>query len=184
MSGTVSVLVGTDAYELSFRHALTKIAANGGEVSEDSVTISLQEPKSVPLEVSFPGHYPTEKILISKGWSEVAGPDMAASNSKYFDGDEFSIDFNGIGFAILGWVSKTGDEDYVFETEVYIDGVLVGTPKRPTDFSTRSFHLFWKYQLEPGDHNLRIETLNPPDKANLSITDAIIYSDKPKRAVY
>ena len=173
-----------DAYRLSYEHALEKIETTGGQVTEDSVTILLHEPRTVPSEVSFAGQYPTEKILVSKGWSAASGPDMTATMSKYFDGNDFTIDFNGVGFAILGWVSKTGDEDYIFETEVYIDDVLVESPKRPTDFSTRSFHLFWKYQLEPGDHNLRIKTLNPTDKAVLSITDAVIYTDKPKRAVY
>ena len=98
-----------DAYALSEKHALDMIVNNGGNVTENDITIKMQQPKTVPLEVSFEGHYPKEKLI--------------PVQTK----DEISFEFEGIGFALAGPanVSNPGGKNHVFQTEMYIDGELV-----------------------------------------------------------
>jgi hypothetical protein len=98
-----------DAYGLSEKHALDMIVKNGGNVTENDITIKIQQPKTVPLEVSFEGHYPKEKII--------------PVQTK----DEISFEFEGIGFAIASPsnLRNPGGKNHVFETEMYIDGELV-----------------------------------------------------------
>jgi len=141
-----------DAYELSFKHALEVIKRNGGEVSDEEVTIRVQKPKTVPLEVAFKGHWPRQQISLHKQLT-----------------DEIEFEFEGIGFAIQGTAEKTGEGDYVFEVEMFIDGKLVETAKLPTRFIHRRFTPFWRYQLSPGKHKVWLKVLNPTDKAKLNL---------------
>ena len=155
-----------DVYDMSFKHALEVIKRNGGKVSEDEVVIKVQKPKPVKLEVGFEGHYPVERKKLNMSITE-----------------EASFDFEGIGFAIdcswHGGVHKKGDEDYTFRVEMYIDGELVEVAELPTNFITRRYTPFWRYQLPMGKHNVRFKVLNPTDKAEIKFIDAIIYSSEP-----
>src|SRR5690606_3387514 len=45
-------------YELGFKHALQSVEAEGGEVSEEQVTIKSQAVETVKYEKSFENHYP------------------------------------------------------------------------------------------------------------------------------
>ncbi len=155
-----------DVYEMSFKHALEVTKRNGGKVSEDEVVIKVQKPKPVKLEVAFEGHYPVERKKLNMSITE-----------------EASFDFEGIGFAINGsWsggVHKKGDEDYTFRVEMHIDGKLVEVVDLPTESNARKYTPFWRYQLPMGKHNVRFKVLNPTDKAEIKLIDAIIYSNKP-----
>lgn len=55
-----------DIYQMSYKQAEQMIARNGGTVSQDSVTIAVQQPVAVPFEESFPGYYPTKIVRWSK----------------------------------------------------------------------------------------------------------------------
>ena len=150
-----------DAYGLSEKHALDMIMKNGGKVAGNEITIKLQEPKTVPLEVSFEGHYPKEKII--------------PVQTK----DEISFDFEGIGFALAGPSNlKNYGRNHVFQTEMYIDGELVEKVKLPTERNKRRFTPFWKYQLPKGKHKVVIKILNPVDFVDVQLQHAIIYDDK------
>jgi hypothetical protein len=151
-----------DVYDMSFKHALQMIERNGGEVGSDHVTIKVQQPETIPLEVAFEGHYPNSKIMLDK---EVK--------------DELSFEFEGIGFALAGGASKTGEEDYVFEVEMYVDGNLVETAKLPTAFRDRRFYPFYKYQLPKGLHKVMFKVLNPTEDAKLQLQFAVTYDDEP-----
>lgn len=150
-----------DAYELSFKHALEMIKRNGGEVGDNEVTIKLQKPKTVPLEIAFEGHFPHKKIYLEKTLV-----------------DETSFEFEGIGFAVNGSARKKGKDDYTFEVEMYIDGELIETAKLPTRHTLRRFTPFWRYQLPKGKHEVRLEVLNPTDAALINLSDVIVYGDK------
>ncbi len=152
-----------DAYDLSYNHALDQIKKNGGVVEGDKIEIKTQSPKSVPLEVSFEGHYPKAKVF----------PKMLKN--------EISFEFDGIGFALAGPpnIKDHGKKNHVFETEMYIDGELVEKIKLPTERNKRRFTPFWKYQLPDGKHKVVIKILNPVDHANIQLKYAIIYGDKP-----
>jgi hypothetical protein len=151
-----------EVYEIGFKHALQVIERNGGKAEGGNITIALQEPKPVKLEKSFEGHYPIEKKGIGKDIK-----------------DEYTIDFEGIGFVMKGAANKKNEQaDYIFKAELYIDGKLIETSSLPTSFTTRRYELFWKYQLPKGKHTVRVKLLNPDEKYNLRLGELIVYSDK------
>jgi len=156
-----------DAYDLSYKHAIAMIKRNGGMVTNKEVTIRVQKPKTVPLEVAFEGHWPKEKRALGQQLT-----------------DETTIEFEGIGFAINGDAQRTGEADYVFEVEMYIDGKLIETAKLPTKFIHRRFTSFWRYQLKPGKHQVRLKVLNPTNKAKLQLGDIVVYGNRPFKAKY
>ncbi len=160
-----------DVYQLSFKHALQVIQRNGGKINDETVVINIQEPKPVKFEVGFKGHYPVKRQPLN-------------INLK----DEASFDFEGIGFALdcswNGGVQKKGEEDYTFKVAMYIDGKLDQVAELPTNFTTRKYTPFWKYQLPMGKHTVRFKVMNPTDKAEFLINDAIIYSNRPSKPKY
>ena len=156
-----------DVYKLSYKHALAMIEKNGGSVNEKDVEIKVQPIKPVKLEIGFEGHYPIERRPL---------------NAKLKN--EYSFEFDGIGFALNGEARKLGAEDYIFDTELYIDGKLISSPKLPTNFTIRTETLFWKYQIPKGKHTVTIKNLNETDKAELNLNDVVIYSDKPANPKY
>ncbi len=153
-----------DVYEIGYKHALQNIERNGGKVNADNVVIKVQQPVAVKFEKSFNGQYPVAMAPVK--WNTAK--------------DELSFDFDGIGFVIKGdasqWDSKS---TYVFDTELYLDGKLIETPKLPVSFTTRRYDLAWKYQLPKGKHSVRMKILNPSMDNSVRAFEAIIYSDKP-----
>jgi hypothetical protein len=152
---------------MSFKHAVEVIESSGGQVSDRKVTIKVQKPKTVPLEVAFEGHWPRQQISLGKQLT-----------------DEIEFEFDGIGFAVEGNTQKVGEEDYVFEVEMFIDGQFIERAKLPTKFIHRRFTPFWRYQLADGKHKVRLKVLNPTDKAKLNLNYVVVYGDKPFRAKY
>jgi hypothetical protein len=152
-----------EAYEMSYRHAEKMIVRNGGRVSGDQVVIKLQDPATVPMEVSFPGHYPVARTVPVR------------------NGNEISFEFEGIGFAVAAPPDGKdyGPRNHVFNTEVYIDGTLAEKVKLPTAVNQRRFTPFWKYQLPRGKHRVVIRVLNPVDYARVEYLYAVIYDDEP-----
>ena len=151
-----------DAYDMSYRHAEEMIKRNGGEIRENEVVIKLQEPETVPLEVAFKGHYPVAKVVPQR-----------INNDIVFE-------FEGIGFALAAPADgKEYKKNHVFDTEMYIDNVLIEKAKLPTEINKRRFTPFWRYQLPKGKHKVVIKILNPVDYAQLEYFYAIIYDDQP-----
>jgi hypothetical protein len=152
-----------DVYKIGYNHALQNIERNGGKINGDNVIIKQQQPAAVKFEKSFEGQFPV--ALIPVKWNETK--------------DEISFDFDGIGFVIKGdaseWDSKS---NYVFDTELYLDGKLIETPKLPVNFTTRRYDLAWKYKLSRGKHTVRMKILNPSKDNQVRASEAIIYSDK------
>jgi len=157
-----------DVYEIGFRHALNNIQKNGGTVNAETLLIKSQEPVAVKFERSFPGLYPFDKIPAK--WS----------TGK----DEISFDFEGTGFVLRGESAKWGSSsEYIFNTELYIDGKLVESPQLPTSYTTRRFEICWKYDLPKAKHSIRLKILNPSAEKELKIYEAIVYSDKPVNGI-
>jgi len=132
-----------DAYALSLKHAIALIEKNGGTVTDSSVTIQFQRPVQVPFEEAFEGHYPNSQIWLDEKLE-----------------DDLTFEFDGIGFAVNGVAYKTGKKDYTFEVEMFIDGEKVETARLPTKENHRRFTPFWRYQLKPGKHQVRLHVLN------------------------
>ena len=153
-----------DVYDIGYRHATQNIERNGGKVNADNVIIPVHQPEAVRFEKSFEGHYPVAMAAIK--WNE--------------NKDEMSFDFDGVGFVIKGdasqWDSKS---TYVFDTQLYLDGKLIESPKLPVSYTTRRYDLAWKYQLPKGKHSVIMKILNPSKDNEVRASEAIIYSDKP-----
>jgi len=142
-------------------------------VDGDEITIKLQEPKPVSLEVGFEGHYPIERR-----------PFFSEKGMGLRIKEEGSLEFEGIGFAVTGSVKKSGEEDFTLIVEMYIDDKLVETSKLPSDYKSRKPTPFWRYQLKKGNHKVKFIVLNPSDKATIVLNDLIIYNDKPIKSEY
>jgi hypothetical protein len=151
-------------YEIGLKHALQNIERNGGKVNGDAITIAVQQPQAVRLEQGFEGVYPVAKIPVK--WNDQK--------------DEITFDFEGTGFVLRGdasqWESTSG---YVFNTELYIDGKKVETPKLPVAFTTRRHELAWNYDLPKGKHTVQLKITNPSTEHKINSGEAIVFSDKP-----
>jgi len=149
-------------YETGFKHALKNIIRNGGTINGNIIEIKRQAPLTVKFEKSFEGSYPVAKIPVKR----TAG------------GNEFSFEFEGTGFVLKGVVSANpGKQDYIFKTEVYIDGKLTESPLLPAAFNTRRNELCWKYDLTKGKHTVQLRLLNPDSAVEIKNKEAIIFSD-------
>ena len=169
-----------DAYELSYKHALAMIKRNGGTVGDDNVEIIEENIRPVNLEIAFEGHYPVEKKMLSLNKPKTKEADNVTS-----------FEFEGIGFVVIGSISKwfkdgydNEEESYTLHSEMYVDGELVTTSSLPNNYTTRKNTLFWKYQLPKGKHTVKIIVLNANEEVGLNITEAIIYDNKPNDLKY
>lgn len=151
-----------DVYETGTKHARQNIVKQGGKIENGQITIPLEAPVPVRYEKSFEGHYPVERREIFKALH-----------------DEFTFDFDGVGFVITGETAKwNSTSNYVFNVECYIDDQLVETAKLSTSYLTRKNELIWKYQLPPGKHSVRLKLLNPDANLECRLGEIIIYADK------
>ena len=156
-----------DAYALSYEHALALVRRNGGRVTETHLEVPLQPVRAVRLEQSFAGHHPVEKRSLRTDLK-----------------DEYTFDFEGIGYAINANVRSEDGKDHVPQVKVHVDGKHVETVKLPTNQTARRFVAFWRYQLPKGKHTVRLELANPADGGVVALDYAIIYSDTPSRPPY
>lgn len=147
-------------YEIGLKHALQNIEKNEGRVEGEKILIKIQQPQTVKLEQGFPHMHPVAKIDFN--------------HNNFID---VSFDFEGNGFAIRGEAKKKNDNslDYIFNAELYIDGLKTETAKLPTDFITRRHELFWSYELPNGKHHVQIKILNPSDAYEVKTWDYIVY---------
>ncbi|MEJ0083295.1 MAG: ADP-ribosylglycohydrolase family protein [Puia sp.] len=151
-------------YETGLKHALKNIIRNGGTIKGDIIEIKRQSPLAVKFEKSFEGTYPVAKIPVTRSAA----------------GNEINFNFEGTGFVMKGEVAgKQGKSDYIFKTEVYIDGMLTETPVLPAGFNTRRNELCWKYDLTKGKHTVQLRILNPDPSSEIKSEEAIIFSDHP-----
>ena len=163
-----------DVYAMGMKHALQVVERNGGKITGDQVQIAVQTPKAVRLEQAFTGHYP----VLVKGIHK----DLA---------DEYTFDFEGIGFVLKGEAKPTNTSaampptqqgTHTFNAELYIDGQKIETAKLPANFTQRRYDLFWKYQLPKGKHAVRIKLLNPDANHVVRMTDLLVYGDQPVKS--
>ncbi|HEY4207500.1 MAG TPA: ADP-ribosylglycohydrolase family protein [Puia sp.] len=153
-------------YAIGYRHAIENIKRNGGRVDGKSVSIQTQEPQAVRLEQGFPGLYPVKK-------------EDVAMDEKH----TISFDFDGTGFILNGVARAKNNKsaDYVFRTEVWLDGKKIESPDLPTDFTTRRLELTWKYPLPKGKHSVMMKVLNPDDRYEIRGLAYIVFSDAPAK---
>jgi hypothetical protein len=155
-----------DVYEIGLKHALQNVERNGGKVDGDNVSIKVQVPQAVKLEQGFPKIYPVHEGTLNKR-----------------DVKEFSFEFEGTGFIVAGNAERKSEDasHEILEAEITIDGNKSETIKLPTNYTTRRYDLFWKYELPKGKHTVSMKLLNPNDKYAVNAYHYIVFSDKPVR---
>jgi len=156
------------AYKVGYKHAVENIMANGGQTKNEELVIRTQKPVPVRFEKSFDGIYPVGSENIN--WND----------SK----DEASFEFDGTGFVIKGDASEWASQsDYVFQTELYIDGKMDSRIPLPVSFTKRRYELAWKYDLKPGKHKVMLKILNPSSTNRFRIDNVLIYSTVPNNGL-
>lgn len=153
-----------DVYETGTKQALQVLEKNGANVNTPEIEIPIQEIKPVELEIGFKGHYPVERKRIGKNLS-VNKPEL-----------EFK--FKGIGFVLKGVVAKPKfreAEDVDFELETWVDGKLVESFKMPSGSKDRRHDITWRYELEEGEHTVKVKLLNPKEDYKIWAEDLIVY---------
>ena len=160
-----------DVYDMGFRHALEMVTRNGGTAGDQEVTIPLENPVPVKYEKAFEGHYPTRLIPVNWGGNQL----MAGGATEY------SFEFTGKGFVIRGgaWKLPGVSEDKDLMVDVYIDNELSEEVLMPTLYRARRHDIAWKYNLENGDHKVRIVLKNPMEGYKVEVTKVIIYGPEP-----
>lgn len=153
------------SYDATLQLLEQMVAAQGGKVSDDAITFTVQEPQPVALEQSFEGIYPVERRVV-----------------KGDVGNERSWKFNGCGIVLQGNVRKDDpklSEDYVARLEAFIDGTSVEQINMPLDYITRKYDIFYNYEIPEGEHTLTIKWLNPKPGYAVQCKDIIVYGTKP-----
>jgi hypothetical protein len=151
-------------YATGFKHALENIKRNGGSVEGDDVIIKTQTPTAVKFEKSFDGLYPVAEIPVE--WTDKK--------------DAINFNYEGTGFVLRGETADwSNNSDFIFHTELYVDGKLMEKPELPVNYTTRRYELCWNYDLPKGKHNVQLKILNPSTEHNINNVSAIYYTDKP-----
>ena len=154
----------SDAYALSYKHALDMVKRAGGREDGDVVVIPIEVPKAVRLEQNFEGHFPVAEVRLTRATQ----------------GDETTFAFEGIGFAIQGDVRGEDGKDHVLTVDMFVDDKQVETVELPTNFTRRRFIPFWRYQLPDGPHTVRLKVRQQAPGTTLRLQRAIIYGKAPK----
>ena len=81
--------------------------------------------------------------------------------------------------SVLARAKNNTHPDYTFQTEVYLDGKKIESPRLPTDFTTRRLEVSWKYPLPKGRHNVLVKILNPDRRYEIRNLEYIVFSDEP-----
>ena len=71
------------------------------------------------------------------------------------------------------------EEDLKLEVEVYVDGELHELAAMPTGYQGRRHEVTWKYNLEEGDHQVKVVWKNPKEGYRIDLGDVIVYGTKP-----
>ncbi len=168
-------------YQISYKHSKELILKNGGEIKGNKIRIKTAKSLVAPFEENFPGYQLNKKVNINK---RLSFKDNDPTNGS----QELEYNFNGCGIVLRGSVGKVGEnnrwnnlsdvdpmKDFFFEVEFSIDDQLEKTMKFPLDVTKRALELFFKYEIPPGDHTLKMKVLNPNKGATIWISDMVTY---------
>ena len=160
-----------DTYDMGYSHAVEMVKRNGGEELEDGLKIRVEEPVPVKFERAFEGHYPVE--IIQAPWG---------GNALVEGGDtEHSFNFSGKGFVLKGGARKLPGvaEDTDLHIDVYMDGVLYEEAVMSTGYQARRHEVTWKYNLEDGDHTVKVVWKDPAAGYKIDLGNVIVYGPEP-----
>ncbi len=178
------------AVESTYKYALNLIQKEGGEVTDKEISIKVQQPQPLPLEVSFPntkfermisvfdsnkwkftGNWKTHEITT---WQKKIEKQSMVSGKA---GDSAELKFTGTGISIEGnWYKDGGKAD------VFVDGKLHRSIDTYYFFAnqqhtTSMWHIM---NLQPGEHTVKLvvkgEKRPEAEGTNVYITKAIVFS--------
>ena len=160
-----------DTYDMGYRHALEMVKRNGGEELEDALKIKVEEPVPVKFERAFDGHYPVEIIQAPWGGNAL----LNGGNTQH------SFTFTGKGFVLKGGARKLSDqaEDRDLLIEVYVDDIFSEEAILPTGYQGRRHELSWKYNLDNGEHTVKVIWKNPGEGYKIDLGNVIVYGPEP-----
>jgi hypothetical protein len=151
------------ASDLSFKHALAQVKANGGKTEGPVVEIPERPIVAVPFETAFAGHFPVERRRLG----------VEVKN-------ETTIEFAGIGFVVTGESVAKDGKAALPRLDVILDGKRVETIELPTDDRVRRDPLVWAYSLTPGKHVVRLKRLDEASNASVRLGDLVVYDSRPR----
>lgn len=154
----------SDAYALSYKHAIEMVRRAGGRDAGDAIVIPVETPRAVRLEQNFEGHHPIAEVRLAHA----------------SQGDETRFTFEGIGFAIQGDVRSEDGRDHVLTVDMFVDDARVETIELPTNMTRRRFIPFWRYDLRDGSHTVRLKVRQQEPGTTLRLQRAIIYGKSPR----
>jgi hypothetical protein len=161
-----------DCYDICYEFSIENIVKYGGKVDGDMITIEYQKPKTLPLEVAYPGIFPKDELIIKKSIRDV--------NVIEFSGTGIVVMSDGSGSPPAPYLrSLQGFEDYVAEIEVSIDGKKSGVRKLPFNPHYRALEIYFNLELPKGNHTLELNWINPVDELDIPVSMCFIFSDEP-----
>ncbi|MDO9154203.1 MAG: ADP-ribosylglycohydrolase family protein [Paludibacter sp.] len=175
----------SEAYQLSYKHALKIIQKGGGKIETDKVIILYQKPKAVAFEQNFENTFPIYRDRFDKSFTKELVYEFTGNGFIFYGNlvknskvDKIYIDriSRRLGSEVFGLAEL--DDSYVAELALYIDGKFDEKIKMPMKNTARRLEPAWKYQLNEGKHTVRLEWLNPHKEYEIRINDIIIYSEK------
>ena len=70
-------------------------------------------------------------------------------------------------------------EDADLHIEVYVDGELSEEAVLPTGYQARRHEVTWKYNLEDGDHTVKVVWKDPATGYRIDLGNVIVYGPEP-----
>ena len=125
---------------------------------------AVQPVSPVRVEQNFTGHFPVAEIQLHQTLK-----------------DETTFSFDGVGFVIQGSAKSNGSKDQVIAVDMTIDDRPAEAIELPTDFTSRRFTPFWKYELPDSKHTVRLKVRAPSAEASVALERAVVYGSKPVR---
>lgn len=177
------------AVKKTMDYASKIISGNGGRITENEITIALQEPVAFPMEDAFPGIVFSKRLGIvdadQKEWKLIGTwtPDQdntAICSNKA--GDEISLTFEGTGVSIEGWWVKDGGK-----ADVYVDGTLKGTIDcffYYSDQEHKGINIYHILNLPEGKHTVKLVVKGEKRMESagciIGVTGAVVYKTSEK----
>ena len=146
-------------YLMSYNQALQVIKTNKGKIGKDDVKIKLQKTQPVRYEKSYEGVQKKEIITID----------------QHAFGQDVEFRFNGTGLVTAGRLRNRQGGDYEAVTDITIDG----KPYKTVNVHEEQYHghaeIFQAFDLENGEHTVKIHVQNPRKDKQLWVWRAAIY---------
>jgi len=155
--------------------ALRVIEKSGGKVTDQQVSIRLEQPKPPRLEQWSPG-IPDRRVSANDACWSYSGNWETRNNTKTSRsaGDEATLKFNGVAVAILGPLTQDGGR-----ATVYLDGRKARIADAYIVERTHDNVLWNIYGLKPGEHTVRLLTTGQADPRStgrrVGISGAVFY---------